>query len=89
MLQAVDRTRQQGPYRRLAGWHAGLTAFRRDLHAHPEVRFEQKRTAQRVGQGGGAFLHNPRYDFSDEVLPLGAALLAWLVERSLPLSPSV
>jgi amidohydrolase len=38
----------------------------------------------RLGQGGGAFLHNPRYDFNDEVLPLGAALLAGLVERSLP-----
>jgi hippurate hydrolase len=37
----------------------------------------------RLGQGGGAFLHNPRYDFNDEVLPLGAALLAGLVERSL------
>jgi amidohydrolase len=39
----------------------------------------------RLGQGGGAFLHNSRYDFNDEVLPLGAALLAGLVERSLPL----
>jgi amidohydrolase len=41
----------------------------------------------RLGQGGGAFLHNPRYDFNDEVLPLGAALLAGLVERSLPPKP--
>jgi hippurate hydrolase len=40
----------------------------------------------RLGQGGGAFLHNPRYDFNDEVLPLGAALLAGLVEKSMPLS---
>jgi amidohydrolase len=39
----------------------------------------------RLGQGGGAFLHNTRYDFNDEVLPLGAALFAQLVERSLPL----
>ncbi len=39
----------------------------------------------RLGQGGGAFLHNPRYDFNDEVLPLGAALFAGLVERSMPL----
>jgi len=38
----------------------------------------------RLGQGGGAFLHNTRYDFNDEVLPLGAALFAGLVERSLP-----
>ena len=41
----------------------------------------------RLGQGGGAFLHNPRYDFNDEVLPLGAALFAGLVERSLKLNP--
>jgi amidohydrolase len=40
----------------------------------------------RLGQGGGAFLHNPRYDFNDEVLPLGAALFAGLVERSLPVA---
>jgi hypothetical protein len=34
MLQAVDRS-NNGAYRRLAGWHGELTAFRRDLHAHP------------------------------------------------------
>ena len=38
----------------------------------------------RLGQGGGCFLHNTRYDFNDEVLPLGAALFASLVERALP-----
>lgn len=47
MLQAIDRS-QSGAYRRLAGWHGELTAFRRDLHAHPELGFEEKRTAQRV-----------------------------------------
>ncbi len=41
----------------------------------------------RLGQGGegGCFLHNSRYDFNDEVLPLGAALHAGLVEQGLPL----
>ncbi|MBT9550589.1 MAG: amidohydrolase [Hydrogenophaga sp.] len=41
----------------------------------------------RLGQGGegGCFLHNSRYDFNDEVLPLGAALHAGLIEQSLPL----
>ncbi|CAG0992295.1 hippurate hydrolase [Burkholderiales bacterium] len=41
----------------------------------------------RLGQGGqgGCFLHNSRYDFNDEVLPLGAALYASLVEHSLAL----
>jgi hippurate hydrolase len=41
----------------------------------------------RIGQGGegSCFLHNTRYDFNDDILPLGAALFAALVERSLPL----
>jgi amidohydrolase len=47
MLQAVDRT-DNGAYRRLTGWHDELTAFRRDLHAHPEIGFEERRTASRV-----------------------------------------
>jgi metal-dependent amidase/aminoacylase/carboxypeptidase family protein len=40
----------------------------------------------RLGQGseGSSFLHSPRYDFNDAVLPLGAALFAALIERSLP-----
>ncbi|MFY7940269.1 MAG: hypothetical protein ACOVOX_05105, partial [Burkholderiaceae bacterium] len=29
-------------------------------------------------------LHNSRYDFNDEILPLGAALHASLVEQALP-----
>jgi metal-dependent amidase/aminoacylase/carboxypeptidase family protein len=41
----------------------------------------------RIGQGGegSCFLHNSRYDFNDEILPLGSALHAGLVEQSLPL----
>jgi metal-dependent amidase/aminoacylase/carboxypeptidase family protein len=41
----------------------------------------------RLGQGGegSCFLHNSHYDFNDEVLPLGSALYASLVEQSLPL----
>jgi hippurate hydrolase len=41
-----------------------------------------------LGQGGGpggCFLHNPGYDFNDDVIPLGAGYLAALVESSLPL----
>ena len=41
-----------------------------------------------LGQGGGpnnCYLHNPGYDFNDEVIPLGAGYLAALVEDSLPL----
>ncbi len=45
----------------------------------------------RIGQGadngvGSCFLHNSRYDFNDDILPMGAALHAGLVERSMPLS---
>ena len=44
----------------------------------------------RIGQGlpGGAGphpLHNSRYDFNDDILPLGAALHASLVEHALPM----
>ena len=44
-----------------------------------------------LGQGGasgsnegGCLLHNPNYDFNDEVIPLGAGYLAALVEEALP-----
>ncbi len=40
-----------------------------------------------IGNGpgdGGCMLHNPSYDFNDEVLPIGASYWARLVERSLP-----
>jgi hippurate hydrolase len=42
----------------------------------------------RLGQGGegSCFLHNSRYDFNDEVLPLGAALHAGLIEQGMPAS---
>jgi len=42
----------------------------------------------RLGQGGaedGRYLHNPRFDFNDEVIPVGSATFAALVERSMPL----
>ena len=43
----------------------------------------------RLGQGGGpsaCALHNSRYDFNDDILPLGAALHASLVEQAMPLA---
>ena len=43
----------------------------------------------RLGQGMGAGhsqLHNSLYDFNDDVLPLGAALHAGLVEQAMPLA---
>jgi amidohydrolase len=39
-----------------------------------------------VGGVGSRFLHNSCYDFNDSVLPLGSALFAGIVERSLPLA---
>ncbi len=44
----------------------------------------------RIGQGveggvGSCFLHNSRYDFNDDILPLGAALHASLIEQAMPL----
>jgi hippurate hydrolase len=42
----------------------------------------------RLGQGGaqsGCLLHNPNYDFNDDVIPVGARLFASIVERSMPL----
>lgn len=41
-----------------------------------------------LGQGGGpngCFLHNPGFDFNDDVIPMGAGFLAALVEEALPL----
>jgi hippurate hydrolase len=43
----------------------------------------------RIGQGGegSCFLHNSRYDFNDDILSLGSALHAGLIEQSMPLAP--
>ena len=35
------------------------------------------------GMAGGCYLHNPNYDFNDEVIPLGAGYLAALAEDAL------
>jgi hippurate hydrolase len=41
-----------------------------------------------IGQGDGGrhsiSLHNPRYDFNDELIPIGASLFARLAEQELP-----
>lgn len=37
-----------------------------------------------LGAGEGAGLHHPEYDFNDEVAPIGASILARLVERAHP-----
>ena len=61
----------------------GAEDFSFMLQARPGAYF-------RLGQGlahADALLHNSRYDFNDEILPLGSALHASLVEQSLPCSP--
>src|SRR5450830_677274 len=43
----------------------------------------------RIGQGtshSSGYLHNNRYDFNDEILPLGSVLHAGLIEHGMPLS---
>jgi hippurate hydrolase len=41
----------------------------------------------RLGQGSdNCFLHNSRYDFNDDVLPLGSALHASLIEQAMPMA---
>ncbi len=36
-----------------------------------------------IGQEGCCMVHNPHYDFSDEILPVGASYWAALVEQEL------
>ena len=37
-----------------------------------------------IGQGGGAGVHHPEYDFNDEIAPVGASFFARLVETLQP-----
>ena len=37
-----------------------------------------------VGQGIGAAVHNPEYDFNDDLSPIGASFFVRLVEKSNP-----
>jgi hippurate hydrolase len=39
-----------------------------------------------LGQGPGAGLHHPEYDFNDAVAPVGASFFARLVERAQPIA---
>lgn len=50
MSMPTSLLQASGTYRRLAEWQGELTAFRRDLHAHPELGFEEQRTARRVAE---------------------------------------
>ncbi len=37
-----------------------------------------------LGAGEGAGLHNPKYDFNDEIIPMGCSWFAEMVERRMP-----
>jgi hippurate hydrolase len=41
------------------------------------------RVGQAAGPKGSTGVHNPKYDFNDDILPLGASLWATLVEQEL------
>ena len=38
-----------------------------------------------MGQGEGAGLHHPKYNFNDDVAPIGASFFARIVEKAQPL----
>ena len=62
------------PARRARVRRGGETPRRREPHT----------LSMRNGPGeGGCMLHNARYDFNDQILPLGASYWANLVEHSL------
>ena len=61
------------------GMEMGAEDFSYMLNARPGAYFF-------LGQGEGAGLHNPNYDFNDEVAPVGASFFARLVEKSQPLT---
>ncbi|WP_370231433.1 M20 aminoacylase family protein [Cognatishimia sp.] len=61
------------------GMEMGAEDFSYMLNARPGAYFF-------LGQGESAGLHNPNYDFNDEVSPVGASFFARLVEKSQPLT---
>ena len=72
---------------------AGVTHVERDgrpLLAGEDFAFMLERTpgaylffGQRNGDKGGTPVHNPGYDFNDELLPIGASYLAGMAEQEL------
>jgi hippurate hydrolase len=70
----------------VAGPEAVDAAAGREMGAEDFAYMLQERPGAYLflGQGPGASLHHPNYDFNDEVAPVGASFFARLVERAQP-----
>lgn len=67
----------EGAVQAQAGREMGAEDFAYMLEARPGAYLF-------LGQGEGAGLHHPKYDFNDEIAPVGASFFARLVETALP-----
>ena len=65
---------------RAQGLNETLIALRCEVHQHPELSFNERRTAQLVAE---RLHHHPQFDIDERCLPLGAALLAEIAMRYL------
>ncbi|MFD3189702.1 M20 aminoacylase family protein [Sedimentitalea sp. HM32M-2] len=72
----------------VAGEHRVIAEAGREMGAEDFAYMLQARPGAYLflGQGEGAGLHHPAYDFNDEVAPVGASFFARLVERAQPLA---
>ncbi|MFV2002873.1 MAG: M20 aminoacylase family protein, partial [Paracoccaceae bacterium] len=72
--------------REVAGPAAVTSDMMREMGAEDFSYFLQKCPGAYlfIGQGDTAALHNPAYDFNDDIAPVGASFFARLVERALP-----
>jgi hippurate hydrolase len=78
---AAAKVLGEGRVRRDAPPAMGAEDFAYMLEARPGAMIK---LGQRGPDKGGVPLHHPKYDFNDEALPVGASLLAALVEQELP-----
>ncbi|MCH1413030.1 MAG: M20 family metallopeptidase [Rhodobacteraceae bacterium] len=64
-----------------------LTSVGKEMGAEDFSYMLQKRPGAYLfmGNGEGAGLHNPNYDFNDAAAPVGASFFARLIEKALPL----
>ena len=64
--------------------HAAADDGRRGFRLHAERQAGQLHHARRRPRQGRRVVHHPRYDFNDEILPMGASYWATLAEQLLP-----